>query len=207
MSTTVETDIEAVLNIDRDGKLPFTRDRLRGVSVTVLGRKGSGKSTTVRVLAEELLKRKVDQVVVDPQDEYYTLAEAFDILVAGRSRHVSLQLDPEKAGALAEFSLTRGLPVVLSLVGKYGADERFTLLRNYFMRLWELEEDLRRPYVLVLEEAHKFLPQVGTTPVFDVLSDCFLLGRKNRPRHDPGNPEVGQNSQRYCQPSRNLFLT
>lgn len=178
MSTTVETDIEAVLNIDRDGKLPFTRNRLRGVSVTVLGRKGSGKSTTVRVLAEELLKRKVNQVVVDPQDEYYTLAESYDILVAGRSRHVSLQLDPAKAGALAEFSLTRGLPVVLSLVG-YGADERFTLLRNYFMRLWELEEDLRRPYVLVLEEAHKFLPQVGTTPVFDVLSDCFLLGRKN----------------------------
>ena len=50
MSTMVATDNRAVLHIDRDGKLAFTRELLRGVSVTVLGRKGSGKSTTVAVL-------------------------------------------------------------------------------------------------------------------------------------------------------------
>src|ERR1700730_8442848 len=102
----VDTDNTAVLSLDRDGKLPFTRDLLRGVSVTVLGRKGSGKSTTVAVFAEELLKKSAVLTIIDPQDEYYTLAQAFDILVAGRSVHASIQLDPEKAGALAEFSLT-----------------------------------------------------------------------------------------------------
>ena len=41
----------------------------------------------------------------------------------------AIQLDPEKAGALAEFSLTHDLPVVLSL-GKYDDEERFTLLKR-----------------------------------------------------------------------------
>ncbi len=168
---------QAQLQIDRDGQLPFTKDWLIGKSITILGRKGTGKSTTLAVLAEELLMEGVPLVLVDPQDEFYTLAQRYDLLVAGRSSHTSLPLDPSKAGALAEFSLTHNLPVVLSLP-KYSPEERFTLLRCFFQRLWMLEEDLRKPYFVFLEEAHTYLPQVGTTPVFDILSTIFLLGRK-----------------------------
>jgi len=164
--------------IDRDGKLPFTRNRLRGASITILGRKGTGKSNTLAVFIEELLERRVPLVIVDPQDEYYTLGQEYDLIVAGRTAHALISLDPLKAGALAEFSLTHNFPVVLSL-RKYTVEERFTLLRLYFERLWALEEDLRKPYFVLLEEAHTYLPQVGTTPVFSILADIFLLGRKN----------------------------
>ena len=166
------------LHIDRDGKLPLTRDRLRGASVTILGRKGTGKSNTLAVFMEELLERRVPLVIVDPQDEYYTLGQEYDLIVAGRTAHALISLDPLKAGALAEFSLTHNFPVVLSL-RKYTAEERFTLLRLYFERLWALEEDMRKPYFVLLEEAHTYLPQVGTTPVFAILSEIFLQGRKN----------------------------
>jgi len=165
------------LQVDRDGTLPFTRGRLVGASITILGRKGTGKSTTLAVLAEELLKQGVPLVIVDPQGEYYSLAQQFDIIVVGRAAHASVSLDPEKAGALAEFSLTHSVPVVLSLPG-YSTQERFILLRCFFERLWTLEEGMRRPYFVLLEEAHTSLPQVGTTPVFQILSDIFLLGRK-----------------------------
>ena len=164
--------------IDRDGKLPFTRNRLRGASITILGRKGTGKSNTLAVFIEELLERRVPLVIVDPQDEYYTLGQEYDLIVAGRTAHALISLDPLKAGALAEFSLTHNFPVVLSL-RKYTVEERFTLLRLYFERLWALEEDMRKPYFVLLEEAHTYLPQVGTTPVFSILADIFLLGRKN----------------------------
>ena len=166
------------LYIDRDGKLPFTRNRLRGASITILGRKGTGKSNTLAVFIEELLERRVPLVIVDPQDEYYTLGQEYDLIVAGRTAHALISLDPLKAGALAEFSLTHNFPVVLSL-RKYTVEERFTLLRLYFERLWALEEDLRKPYFILLEEAHVYLPQTGTTPVFGILSDIFLQGRKN----------------------------
>ncbi|MGH2496543.1 MAG: helicase HerA domain-containing protein [Ktedonobacteraceae bacterium] len=168
---------QARLQIDRDGALPFTKSRLSGASITILGRKGTGKSTTLAVFAEELLKQHVPLVIVDPQGEYYSLAQQFDIIVAGRAAHALVSLDPEKAGALAEFSLTHNVPVVLSLP-RYSAQERFTLLRCFFERLWTLEEDLRKPYFVLMEEAHTYLPQVGTTPVFHILSDIFLLGRK-----------------------------
>lgn len=166
------------LHIDRDGKLPFTKNRLRGASVTILGRKGTGKSNTLAVFMEELLSQQVPLVIVDPQDEYYTLTQEYDIIVAGRTPHALISLDPLKAGALAEFSLTHNFPVVLSLK-KYTTEERFTLLRLYFERLWALEEDFRKPYFVLLEEAHTYLPQVGTTPVFNILSEIFLQGRKN----------------------------
>jgi DNA helicase HerA-like ATPase len=55
------------LDIDRDGLLPLTKDRLIGTSITILGRKGTGKSTTLAVLAEELLKERVPLVLVDPR--------------------------------------------------------------------------------------------------------------------------------------------
>jgi uncharacterized coiled-coil protein SlyX len=173
--TTIQQHIR--LQIDRDGVLPFTKGRLSGASITILGRKGTGKSTTLAVFAEELLKQHVPLVIVDPQGEYYSLAQQFDLIVAGRTAHASVSLDPEKAGALAEFSLTHNVPVVLSLP-RYSAQERFTLLRCFFERLWILEEDQRKPYFVLLEEAHSYLPQVGTTLVFQILADIFLLGRK-----------------------------
>ena len=169
---------DVILDIDLEHNLPFTVNRLRGASVTILGRKGTGKSTTLRVLIEELLEQRRACVIVDPQDEYYTLGERYDIIVAGRTTHARVPLDPAKAGALAEFSLTHNVPVVLSLK-KYADEERFELLKNFFTRLWELEEDARKLYFLFLEEAHVYLPQVGTTPVFGILSDIFLQGRKN----------------------------
>jgi len=173
----VSIQTQGRLQIDREGRLPFTKDRLVGASITILGRKGTGKSTTLAVLAEELLKQHVPIVLVDPQGEHVSLAQQFDIIVAGRAAHALVSLDPEKAGTLAEFSLTHNVPVVLSLP-RYTAKERFTLLRCYFERLWTLEEDLRKPYFVFLEEAHTYLPQVGTTLVFGILSDIFLLGRK-----------------------------
>jgi uncharacterized protein len=169
---------DALLNLDLEQKLPFTINRLRGASVTILGRKGTGKSTTLRVLIEELLGKGRACAIVDPQNEYFTLGERYDVIVAGRTKNARVPLDPAKAGALAEFSLTHNVPVVLSLA-KYADEERFALLKNFFTRLWGLEEDAKKPYFVLLEEAHKYLPQVGTTPVFGILSDIFLLGRKN----------------------------
>lgn len=178
MATTHETTKKA-LNMDRERVLPFTKGDFRGESLAVLGKKGSGKSTTVQVLVEELLEGPVPfpLVLIDPQDEYYGLTERYDILVVGRSPHASVPLDPLKAGALAEFSLTRGIPLILSLYG-YSEEERFTLLASFFKRLWVLEEQMKKPYMVICEEAHKYLPQQGKTPVSDILADIFLLGRK-----------------------------
>src|SRR5260370_40539984 len=80
------------LDIDRDGLLPLTKDRLIGTSITILGRKGTGKSTTLAVLAGELLKERGPLVLVDPQAEDYALAQAFDIIVAGRTAQALVSL-------------------------------------------------------------------------------------------------------------------
>jgi hypothetical protein len=58
--------------------------------------------------------------------------------------------------------------------------------------VWDLAGELRRPYQIVLEEAHNFIPQAGSTPVSDVLVRIAAEGRKR----GLGIVLVGQRSSR-----------
>jgi hypothetical protein len=166
-----------MLNIARDGALTLPIDDLLGESVAVLGIKGSGKSNTAAVIAEELLGAGLPLCIVDIAGEYWGLKEKYQVLVAGRSANVDVETAPSGGGALAEFSLRQGVPVILDLSG-FRKQERFDLLLGFFERLWDLAGDLRRPYQIALEEAHNFVPQGGSTPVSEVLVQIATEGRK-----------------------------
>jgi hypothetical protein len=167
------------LTIDTEHRLHIDLSEVIGESIAVIGMKGSGKTTTVGVLVEELLMQGLPMTIIDPQGEMWGLKsnDAFTLLVAGRSEQAEIRLDPERAGELAECSLRRGISVILDLVG-YSTDERFTLLSAYFERLWQVAEELKRPYEVVFEEARTYIPQNGNTPVKAILRDIVLLARK-----------------------------
>lgn len=87
----------------------------------ILGRRGSGKTHTAAVLAEEMLKAGAHVVVIDPLDAWWGLrahadgeAEGLPVVVFG-GRHGDLPLDAESGAAIADFVLEEGLSVVLSL--------------------------------------------------------------------------------------------
>jgi DNA helicase HerA-like ATPase len=105
------------LNIFQDGQIDLAIEALLGESVAVLGIKGSGKSNSAAVLAEELLGAGLPLCIVDIAGEYWGLKERYQVLVAGRSAHVDIELDPTGGAALAEFSLRHSVPVILDLSG------------------------------------------------------------------------------------------
>jgi hypothetical protein len=179
------------LNIFQDGQADLAVEALLGESVAVLGIKGSGKSNSAAVLAEELLGAGLPLCIVDIAGEYWGLKERDQVLVAGRSAHVDVEIDPTGGAALAEFSLRHSVPVILDLSG-FRKQERFDLLLGFFEQLWDLAGELRRPYQIVLEEAHNFIPQAGSTPVSDVLVRIAAEGRKR----GLGIVLVGQRSSR-----------
>jgi energy-coupling factor transporter ATP-binding protein EcfA2 len=166
----------AIMNIDLGGKLALEPRHLVGESVTILGLKGSGKSTTAAVLVEEIIE-SVPLTIIDPEGEYWGLKQRYQLLIAGCGDGVELQISAETAPALAEFSHKNGLSIILDLSG-FDLVEAASLLRAYLGKLWEVQFKDPKPRFILLEEAFEFIPQQGDSPVKELLTRIALRGRK-----------------------------
>lgn len=167
----------SVLDIDVLNRLQLQAQELVGRSIAVLGITGSGKTNTTAVLIEELLSNGLPLTIVDIEGEYWGLKEKFEILVAGRSPHTEVEVVPSKAGDLAYISVKRGIPIILDL-SDFQQEEIYEFLTNYFTSLWEACSTAKRPYQVILEEAHEFVPQNTNTPLKQLLTRLALRGRK-----------------------------
>ncbi len=148
-----------------------------GRSVAVLGITGSGKTNTAAVLIEELLTQGLPMTIVDIEGEYWGLKQSYDLLIAGRSEHAELEIGPENAAHLANISVQRGISVILDL-SDYTQDEQYDFLVAYFQSLWDVAGKERKPYQIILEEAHEWVPQGTRTPLKQLLTRIALRGRK-----------------------------
>lgn len=180
------------MKIDEFSLLPLKVNDFLGQSVAVLGIKGSGKSNTAAVLAEELLAANVPLCIVDVAGEYAGLKEKFEIFSIGCSLQpdtLDAKVSPERAAAKRSYE--RGVPVILDVSG-YSRQAREIFLQEYMTAIWNLALTLRYPYVLFLEEAHNYIPQSGQTPLTAVLTDFACEGRKR----GLGIISIGQRSAR-----------
>jgi uncharacterized protein len=165
------------MNIDTENVLHMDISTFVGKSAALLGITGSGKTNTAAVLIEELLSNGLPLTIVDIEGEYWGLKERFEVLVAGRSEHSELLIGPENAAQVAEISLTRGISVILDL-SEYTQEESYDFLVSYFTRLWEVAGKEKKPYQIVLEEAHEWIPEGTKTPLKAILTRIALRGRK-----------------------------
>jgi len=164
--------------IDKEGKVKFTLHDIIGKSIAILGIRGSGKTNTAAVLAEEILKNKLPVLIVDPDSEYWSLREKYDVLIIGKSRHADIKLDKlDKLYVIGEYSLKNNLSVIVD-ISEYRTSEILKGLYSLFDKIWSLSFNIRRPYFIVLEEAHEFIPQFKNTELKEVLSRIALRGRK-----------------------------
>jgi len=165
------------LNIDKLNQFELNTQTLVGRSIAILGITGSGKTNTTAVLVEELLSNGFPLTIVDIEGEYWGLKEKFEILVAGRSDNVDIEVGIAHAEHLAQLSVDKDISIVLDL-SDFGQDEMFEFLLLYFKTLWVACSASRQPYQIVLEEAHEFVPQSVRTPLKEILTRIALRGRK-----------------------------
>ena len=184
------------MNIDVDRMLKIGVDELLGESVAVLGIKGSGKSNTAAVLTEELLAARVPVCVIDIAGEYAGLKERYpDLFVVGNSLTPERmdkkywEMDTIKEVGKRAYKAAQSLVLDVSAFDKAA---RLAFVGAFVQSIWDTALHLRQPYTFLLEEAHNYVPQSGSTPVTDLFVDVAAEGRKR----GLGIIMVGQRSAR-----------
>jgi hypothetical protein len=127
----------------------------------ILGKRGSGKTNTAVVLAEEMIKL-APIVVLDPIDAWWGLKSSFEgdrpglnIYVFG-GRHPDLPLDPHTGELMARLFIEHRISMILSMKGWSVAD-RARFVTDFVTYL--LNHNDRVPVHIFLEEADAFIPQ------------------------------------------------
>nr|WP_254714805.1 DUF87 domain-containing protein [Natranaeroarchaeum aerophilus] len=127
----------------------------------VTGKSGSGKSNTASVVIEELLDAGYPVLIVDTDGEYYGLKEEYELLHAGADEECDIQIGPAHAERIATLALEENVPIILDVSGYLDEDVADELLRETARHLFTKEKKLKKPFLLVVEEVHEYLPQKG----------------------------------------------
>ncbi|AXR78668.1 helicase HerA domain-containing protein [Natrarchaeobaculum sulfurireducens] len=127
----------------------------------VTGKSGSGKSNTASVIAEELLEAGFPLLIVDTDGEYYGLKEEYEMLHAGADEECDIQIGPEHAEQMATLALEENVPIILDVSGYLDEAVADELLRETARQLFVKEKKLKKPFLLVVEEVHEYIPEGG----------------------------------------------
>ncbi|GAB6878097.1 hypothetical protein JCM17823_03710 [Halorubrum gandharaense] len=127
----------------------------------VTGKSGSGKSNTASVLIENLLDNNFPVLIVDTDGEYYGLKEEYEILHAGADEECDIVVSPEHAEKIASLALEQNVPIILDVSGYLEESEASKLLLEVTKQLFAKEKKLKKPFLLVLEECHEYIPEGG----------------------------------------------
>ncbi|MFC4552520.1 MULTISPECIES: ATP-binding protein [Halorussus] len=155
----------------------------------VTGKSGSGKSNTASVIAEKLLDGGYPVMLVDTDGEYYGLKEEYELLHAGADDECDIQVNPEHAGKLAKLALEDNVPIILDVSGYLDEDEGKELLKAVAQQLFAKEKKLKKPFLMVVEEVHEYIPEGGG------MDECgrmlIKIGKRGR-KHGLGIAGISQ---------------
>ncbi|WP_426962393.1 helicase HerA domain-containing protein [Haloparvum alkalitolerans] len=127
----------------------------------ITGKSGSGKSNTASVFIESLLDNNFPVLIVDSDGEYYGLKEEYEILHAGADEECDIVVSPEHAEKIASLALEQNVPIILDVSGYLEEDTANELLLEVVKHLFAKEKKLKKPFLLVLEECHEYIPEGG----------------------------------------------
>jgi hypothetical protein len=132
----------------------------------ILGIRGSGKTNTGVVIAEELLAAGQQVVIIDPVDVWWGLKSSrdgrtggFPVPVIGGD-HSDVPLDGAAGAVLADFVVDARASVILSLRHLSMGDQR-RFAADFAKRLYDRKGSAqhRSPLMLIVDEADEFVPQ------------------------------------------------
>ncbi len=122
----------------------------------IIAQSGAGKSWTIAVLCEQLCRYHIGFCIIDTEGEYFSLKDRFELTWIGADDECDY--DIERVDNLKEIlrdSMHSGIPVIYD-VSEVEMTEKVSRLADI---LYDLATEERKPYLLIVEEADKFIPQ------------------------------------------------
>jgi hypothetical protein len=127
----------------------------------IVGKRGSGKSSTAKRMAEQFHHAGVPFVVIDPVDKWHGLKSSADgkhpglpVYVFGGS-HADLPLEPAGGTLVADTIVEHRISAVLA-IKTWSSTDRARFLIDFTARLFQKNTE---PLHVFMEEAHEIAPQ------------------------------------------------
>lgn len=140
----------------------------------VIGISGSGKSYLIAVICEELCRNNHGFCIIDTEGEYSSIKEKFNVLWAGFNDSYDVNLGNLDLDSFCKTIISENVAVIIDLSESFSPNE---FLNDYLTSLYKASSQLRRPYLLIVEEADKFIPQ-SRKEVIPIIGDISRRGRK-----------------------------
>ncbi len=156
-------------------------------TISILAKRGAGKTYTASVIAEEMLEQGLHVVVLDPLDVWWGLrasadgrSEGFPITVFGGSK-ADVPLEGSEGTAIADAIVDHRISAILSL-RHMSKKRQLAFVTAFASRLYERKGDPkhRDPMHLFIDEADTFAPQQvrpWVAPCMGAVDDLVRRGR------------------------------
>lgn len=167
---------KATLGKSVDGQaIGIDVDRLMETRAVVMANSGGGKSYALRRLLEQT-HGAAQQIVIDVEDEFGTLREKYDYVLAGRQGG-DCPADVRCAALLARRLLELRASAIVGIY-ELKAHDRIRFVRLFLESLVDAPKDLWHPVLVVIDEAHIFAPEGGKSESCQSVIDLMTRGRK-----------------------------
>jgi uncharacterized protein len=166
-----------ICNSGNVGTAAIALDLLRTSHLLIQGASGSGKSYTIRVLAEQLVKH-LPVIIIDPEGEYHTLREKFPFVLVGEGGETPAAIDT--AELLARRLVEAGASSICDLYA-LEKEDRELWVKTFIGGLMKLPRSTWRPLIVIVDESHLFAPEKGEGSALSTkaLEDFCSRGRKH----------------------------
>lgn len=149
----------------------------------ITGKSGSGKSNTAGKICEEILELGYPLLVIDVEGEYYGLKEEYELLHVGADEECDLQVGIEHAEKIAELCLKQNVPIILDVSGYIETEKVNQLIHDTCKAMFDKEKKLKKPFPILVEEAHEYIPQQGTRGEDGKVSEMLIrISKRGRKR-------------------------
>ncbi|WP_292727966.1 ATP-binding protein [Methanoculleus sp.] len=165
--------MELVIGKDGDREIAVDAQELVTGRTCIIAQSGAGKSWSIAVLCEQLLKARVGFCLIDTEGEYSSLRDRFPVLWVGSADGCDVGIGQANLQELMRNAICSRTAVIFD-VSEADMREEVTHLAD---ALYDLESGLKKPFLLIVEEADKFIPQSG-----DSIKKIEEISRRGRKR-------------------------
>ena len=156
------------------GSIKMDLPKLIDSKLLIQANSGGGKSWLIRRILKQT-HGKVQQIILDPEGEFGTLREKYDYILAGKGGDTPA--DPKSAAMLAKRLLELKVSAIIDLYELHPQDRK-RFVRLFLEALVNAPKELWHPVLIVIDEAHTFVPEKGESEAANAVIGLASLGRK-----------------------------